>query len=108
MRHKRASRKFILPQPKRTQTMKTVIKIVFASAITLSAAAPAAYAQNIGWGNASTPGASVDKDDQSPTTLKKHHVFYTTSRSRSQTTDYGNASAPGASVEKDDTTVSER
>lgn len=90
--------------------MKTVTKIIFASAITLSAAAPAAFAQNISWGNASTPGASVDKDDQSPitTTLKKHHVSYTTSRSRSQTTDYGNASAPGASVEKDDTTVSGR
>ena len=72
--------------------------------------APATFAQNVGWGNASTPGASVGKDDQSPVTRNpgKQDAFYSTkehaSRSKSQTTGYGNASAPGASVKKDDTT----
>ena len=28
--------------------------------------APAAFTQNVGWGNASTPGASVGKDDTTP------------------------------------------
>ncbi|HEX3338748.1 MAG TPA: hypothetical protein VHT68_06185, partial [Pseudolabrys sp.] len=88
---------------------KTVTKIIFASAITLFAAAPAAFAQNMGWGNASTPGASVLKDDQSlrTTTVKNDHVSYTTreraSRSSSQTFGWGNASTPGAGVIKDDT-----
>jgi hypothetical protein len=85
--------------------MKTLTKIIFASAITLSAAAPAAFAQNMGWGNASTPGASVQKDDQSAITIKSKNTREHASRPESQTTGYGNASAPGASVKKDDTTA---
>jgi len=89
--------------------MKTVTRIIFASAITLFATAPAAFAQNIGWGNASTPGISQLKDDQSPltTTLNNYRVPYITrertSRSSSQTTGWGNASTPGVSQLKDDT-----
>ena len=87
--------------------MKTTTKIIFASAITLFAAAPAAFAQS--WGNASTPGVSQLKDDQSTitTTLNNNRVPYTTrehaSRTRLQTTGWGNASTPGVSVLKDDT-----
>jgi hypothetical protein len=49
-------------------------------AITLFAAAPAAFAQS--WGNASTPGASQLKDDQSTitTTLNNYRVPYTHQR----------------------------
>ena len=86
--------------------MKTTIKIIFASAITLFAAAPAAFAQS--WGNTSTPGVSQLKDDQTiTTTLNNYRVPYVTgehtSRSSSQTTGWGNASTPGVSQLKDDT-----
>ena len=84
--------------------MKTVTKIIFASAIILSAAAPAAFAQSFAPGNTSVPGIGVLKDD---TTLQKPHVSNTTrehaSRSSSQTFGWGNASTPGAGVIKDDT-----
>ena len=89
--------------------MKTVTKFLFASAITLFAAAPTAFAQNIGWGNASTPGISQLKDDRIPltTTSNNYRVPYSigehTSRSRLQTTGWGNASTPGVSQLKDDT-----
>jgi len=52
--------------------MKTVTKIIFASAITLFAVAPAAFAQNFGWGNASTPGIGVLKDDTIPYGIIPH------------------------------------
>jgi hypothetical protein len=92
--------------------MKTVTTIFFASATTLFAVAPAAFAQNFGWGNASTPGISVLKDDTIPyaiptiTTLKNDRVYTTrerASRSSLQMFGWGNASAPGIGVLKDDT-----
>lgn len=86
--------------------MKTLAKIIFVLA--LSVAAPAAFAQNMGWGNASTPGASVQKDYQNSIATKSKNTREHASRSELQTTGYGNASAPGASVKKDDTIPSGR
>jgi len=88
--------------------MRTVIKIIFASAVTLFAVAPGAFAQNFGWGNASTPGIGVLKDDTIPygipttTTLKNDRVERA-SRSSLQMFGSGNASTPGIGVLKDDT-----
>ena len=86
--------------------MKTATKVIFASTVILFAAAPAAFAQS--WGNASTPGVSQLKDDQTiTTTLNNYRVPYATrehtGRSKLQTTGWGNASTPGVSVLKDDT-----
>jgi hypothetical protein len=75
----------------------------------LIVASPVAFAQNMNTGNASTPGASVAKDDQTNMTKrsKKHTASYKqrhhakATHSKAQTTGSGgNMAKP----EKDDTT----
>ena len=85
----------------------------------LIVASPVAFAQNMNTGNASTPGASVAKDDTNPTKMTKHSKKHTASykhkhhakamnskamKSKAQTTGSGNTSVPGAGINKDDTT----
>ena len=88
----------------------------------LIVASPAAFAQNTNTGNASTPGASVAKDNTTNMTKqskkhmashkKEHHAKAMNSKamnskamkSKAQTTGSGSSSAPGASINKDDTT----
>lgn len=87
--------------------MKLTIPAALVAALVLSS--PAALAQNTS-GNASAPGASVAKDDQTykPMRSKKHTASHTrhhtkAMKSNAQTTGSGSSSAPGASVNKDDT-----
>jgi len=85
----------------------------------LIVASPVAFAQNMNTGNASTPGASVAKDDTNPTKMTKHSKKHTASykhkhhakamnskamKSKAQTTGSGSTSAPGATINKDDMT----
>ena len=78
----------------------------------LLVASPAAFAQNTNTGNASSPGASVAKDDAGTMTKrskKKHmasykHRHHKAMSSKAQTTGSGNSSNSGTSVNKDDTT----
>jgi len=84
----------------------------------LIVASPVAFAQNMNTGNASTPGASVAKDDTNPTKMTKHSKKHTASykqrhhakhaRPKSETTGSGSTSAPGTSINKDDTTPKSR
>ena len=90
----------------------------------LIVASPVAFAQNMNTGNASTPGASVGKDDTKPTKMTKHSKKHTASykhrhhakamngskamKSKAQTTGSGSTSAPGAGINKDDTTPKPR
>jgi hypothetical protein len=85
----------------------------------LIVASPVAFAQNMNTGNASTPGASVGKDDTKPTKMTKHskkhtasykhrHHAKTMNNSKAQTTGSGSTSAPGAGINKDDTTPKPR
>ena len=73
----------------------------------LIVASPVAFAQNTSTGNASTPGASVAKDDTNPAKMTKHSKHHAkamnskTMKSKAQTTGSGgNMAKP----EKDDTT----
>ena len=108
--------------------MKTIIQIIVASI--LSATAPtfahAAYLQShaayqqtavVGWGNASTPGASFGKDDTIGVTSKASKQVPATPAGRgldarahasAAFVSWGNASTPGASFGKDDTIPSGR
>ena len=83
----------------------------------LIVASPVAFAQNTNTGNASTPGASVAKDNSTNMTKhskkhmashkKQHHAKAMNSKamkSKAQTTGSGSSSAPGASINKDDAT----
>jgi hypothetical protein len=74
----------------------------------LIVASPVAFAQNMNTGNASTPGASVAKDDTNPTKMTKHSKKHTASYKHKHhakaTTGSGNTSVPGAGINKDDTT----
>ena len=82
----------------------------------LIVASPVAFAQNMNTGNASTPGASVAKDDTNPAKMTKHSKKHTASykhrhhakamnskamKSKAQTTGAGSNMAK---PEKDDTT----
>ena len=108
--------------------MKTFIQIIVASI--MSAVAPtfahAAYLQShaayqqtaaVGWGNASTPGASFGKDDTIGVTSKATKQVPATRAVRgldarayvpAALVGWGNASTPGASFGKDDTIPSGR
>ena len=85
----------------------------------LIVASPVAFAQNMNTSNASTPGASIAKDDTNPTKMTKHSKKHMASykqkhhakamnskamKSKAQTTGSGNTSVPGAGINKDDTT----
>ncbi|HEX3341935.1 MAG TPA: hypothetical protein VHT68_22485 [Pseudolabrys sp.] len=94
--------------------------------ITALLAASPALAQYQGTGNASTPGASVVKDDTTTNVTKqsrkhmashkqkKHTASYKQRHhakamsSKAQTTGSGSSSVPGASINKDDTTPKTR
>src|SRR5262245_30816994 len=91
-------------------SMKRTIPGIMVAALVL--ASPVAFAQYEGhFGTASTPAASVAKDDQTKVTKrsKKHMASYKHRHhakhmgSKSQTTGAGNSSAP-----KDDTTPKSR
>ena len=92
--------------------MKITIPGILAAALIV--ASPAAFAQNMNTGNASTPGASVTKDDTTNTTKhskrhmashkRQHHAKAMNSKamkSKAQTTGSGSNMAK---PEKDDTT----
>jgi hypothetical protein len=72
----------------------------------LIVASPVAFAQNTSTGNASTPGASVAKDDTNPTKMTKHSKHHAKAmnskamKSKAQTTGSGSMAKP----EKDGTT----
>jgi hypothetical protein len=100
----------------------TIPGIVMTALIVVS---PVAFAQNTGYsGTSSNPGASVTKDETSPTKKmtkhsmnkhsKKHMASYKqrhhakAMNSKAQTTGSGSTSAPGASINKDDTTPKPR
>ena len=84
----------------------------------LIVASPVAFGQNMNTGNASTPGASVAKDDTNPTKMTKHSKKHTAShkhrhhakhaKPKSETTGSGSTSAPGASINNDDMTAKPR
>jgi len=76
--------------------------------VALFTVSPVAFAQNMNTGNASAPGASVNKDDSGMmtktkmkhTASNKHHHSSKAMNSKAQMPGPGTTSAPGASVNK--------
>ena len=98
--------------------MKLTIPGILVTALIV--ASPVAFAQNTGYsGTTSKPGASVTKDDATPTKKmtkhskkhmasykQRHHAKAKAMNSKAQTT--GSGSTSGTSINKDDTTPKPR